>query len=171
LSWTIQPAEPKLVDRMGTLPAALDQIAQSFQGLSEVQRRDLLLTYAAEAPRHRPRAEETYVLSDERIDPGCIDTVGLYLRRDDEGRLHLRASFGPEVQTLTRALVAILCRGLEGATVGEAVDLSDEFVPLVAGEQLLRQRGRSVYHVTRRLREAAMRILQPETPALPCPTT
>ena len=144
---------------------------QSFQGLSEVQRRDLLLTYAAEAPRHRPRAEESYLVSDERIDPGCIDTVGLYLRRDEDGRIHLRASLGPEVQTLTRALVAILCRGLEGATVGDAASLTDGFVPLVTGEELLRQRGRSVYHVTQRLREAAMRILQPETPVPPCPTT
>jgi cysteine desulfuration protein SufE len=140
------------------LPPALEEIVRSFESLPEAQRRDLLLTYAAEAPRHRPRDGEHYLAIDERIDPGCIDPVGLFLGLNDRGSVSLRARFGAEVQTLTRALVSILCRGLEGATLRDVAELPVEFIPEIAGAELMRWRGRSVYHVMNRLRQAAQRI-------------
>jgi cysteine desulfuration protein SufE len=62
------------------------------------------------------------------------------------------------VQTLTRALVSILCRGLNGAAISQVAELPDEFVPLVVGTELMRLRGRSIYHVMGRLRQAASQI-------------
>jgi len=155
---------------MATLPPALEEIVAFFGVLSEPQRRDALLAYAAEATRHQPRPEETYDLIDERTDPGCIDVVGIFLRVDEAGQTHFRARLGPEVQTLTRALVAILCRGLEEAPLATVAGLSDDFVVQIVGSQLMRVRGRTVYHVTRRMREAAQKIEELQEPTQSCRT-
>ena len=58
-----------------------------------------------------------------RKDEECADTVGVYLHVDEQGKAHIRMTLGPEVQTLTRAMTAILCKGLEGATPQEILDL------------------------------------------------
>ena len=36
-------------------------------------------------------------------------------------------TLGPEVQTLTRSMTAILCKGLDGSTPQEILDLSERF--------------------------------------------
>jgi cysteine desulfuration protein SufE len=150
---------------MAALPPALEEIVAFFGNLSEAQRRDALLVYAEEAPRHAPRKSECYLISDERIDPSCTDKVGLFALRHPDGGLSFRARFGPEVQTLTRALVVILCRGLDGAPTATVANLPDDFVAGIVGEPLMRSRSRSVYQVLQRLRETANRIdaLGPET--------
>ncbi len=146
---------------MASLPPTLAEIVTFFDGLTEVQRRDALLSYAAEAPRHAPCEEETYVAVDDREHPGCVDTVILCMAVTPTGGIRLRAGLGPEVQTLTRALVAILCRGLEGCPLQAVANLPDDFIPAIVGEQLMRSRARSVYHVLRRLRESASGLLEP----------
>ena len=66
---------------------------------------------------NRSRArDEQFDLQDIRKDEECADTVGVYLHVDENGKAQIRMTLGPEVQTLTRAMTAILCKGLEGAT-------------------------------------------------------
>src|SRR4026208_535089 len=105
-------------------PSKLGKIISLFESLPEDERRETLVSYADNANRQEPREAENFDLVDVRKDEECTDTVGVYLQVDDEGKAHIRMTLGPEVQTLTRAMTAILCKGLEGSTPQEILDLS-----------------------------------------------
>ena len=49
------------------------------------------------------------------------------------GKAHIRMTLGPEVQTLTRSMTAILCKGLDGSTPQEILDLPSDFVTRIVG--------------------------------------
>ncbi|MBA2743666.1 MAG: Fe-S metabolism protein SufE, partial [Chthoniobacterales bacterium] len=100
-------------------PPKLDKIIHLFETLPEVERRETLVSYADSAKKQEPRAGEQFELEDVRKDEECADTVGVYLQVDGEGKAHFRMMLGPEVQTLTRAMTSILCKGLDGATPQE----------------------------------------------------
>ena len=51
-------------------------------------------------------------------------------------------------------MTAILCRGLEGCTVDEVLDLPSDFVPQIVGGQLVRIRSQTVYYVLGRMKGA-----------------
>jgi cysteine desulfuration protein SufE len=104
-------------------PPKLEAIIDLFESLPEVERRETLVSYADNAPKQEPRPGETFVLEDIRKDEECADTVGVYLQVDEEGKAHFRMTLGPEVQTLTRAMTAILCKGLDGRTPQEVLEL------------------------------------------------
>ena len=67
-----------------------------------------------------------------------------------------------QVQTLTRALAAILCQGLEGATPTEVLTLPPDFVPKIVGSQLVRLRSQTVYYILTRMKNAVKTQLQRE---------
>src|ERR1700746_3336316 len=100
-------------------PTKLDNIITLFETLPEDERRETLVSYADNAKKQEPRPGEKFDLEDIRKDEECADTVGVYLQVDADGKAHIRMTLGPEVQTLTRAMTAILCKGLEGATPQE----------------------------------------------------
>src|SRR4051794_30013944 len=108
--------------RMG-YPPKLDKIIDLFEHLPEDERRETLVSYADNARKQEPREGEQFELVDVRKDEECADTVGVYLQVDSDGKAHIRMSLGPEVQTLTRAMTAILCKGLDGATPQEILEL------------------------------------------------
>ena len=136
------------------MPPALEQIISLFEHLPEGERRSLLVHSAAAAKSCGPQPGETFDLEDIRKDEECTDTVGIHLRVDEAGKARFRISLGPEVQTLTRAMTAILCRGLDGSTPEEIVDLPADFVPRIIGAELVRQRSQTVYYVLGRLKGA-----------------
>ena len=68
------------------------------------------------------------------------------------GRAHLRMTLGPEVQTLTRAMTSILCKGLDGATPQEILDLPEDFVTRIVGAELVRVRSQTTYYVLTRIK-------------------
>lgn len=140
------------------LPPALQELVQFFEHLTEQERRENLTTLAAQSVRHEPRENEQFDFQDVRRDAECTDTVGVFLRVVDNQRVHLAISLGPAVQTLTRAMAVVLCRGLEGATVREIQALPQDFVSRIAGADLMRQRSRTVYYVLRRIQEAVAKI-------------
>jgi cysteine desulfuration protein SufE len=142
-----------------TVPPALQSIAALFEKCSESERRELLLHYAATAGRFAPRPDESFDVSDLRHDPECADKVGIHLRMVD-GSCHFRIAPGPEVQTLTRALAAILCEGLEGARPDEVLSLPDAFPEEIAGSTLTRLRFRTVPYILHRMKEAVSGLLQ-----------
>jgi len=141
-------------------PAALQEIIALFEELPEGERRELLYSFAQSAAAREPREGETYLVEDERLDAICLDRVGVFLRLDGQGGAHFRVRLGPKVQTLTRALTAILCQGLEGLPPADVLTLDGDFIPLIVGAELMRLRSRTVYYVLDRMREAARRALQ-----------
>ncbi len=133
-------------------PPKLDKIINLFEMLPEVERRETLVSYADSARNQEPREGETFNLEDVRKDEECADTVGVYLQVDDEGKAHFRMTLGPEVQTLTRAMTAILCKGLDGATPQEVLDLPSDFVTRIVGAELVRVRSQTTYYILTRMK-------------------
>src|SRR6266446_150519 len=126
-----------------TFPAKLSQIVDLFASLPDEEKRENLIAYADQAKRHAPKEGERFDLEDVRKDEECTDTVGVFLQVDDEGRVHVRISLGPQVQTLTRAMTSILSKGLDGSTLGEIMELPADFVPKIVGGQLVRIRSQT----------------------------
>jgi len=109
-------------------PQKLNKIINLFETLPEDERRETLVSYADNAKKQEPREGENFDLVDVRKDEECMDTVGVYLHVDKDGKAQIRMTLGPEVQTLTRSMTAILCKGLEGSTPQEILDLASDFV-------------------------------------------
>ena len=133
-------------------PTKLNKIITLFESLPEDERRETLVSYADNAKKQEPRTGESFELIDVRKDEDCTDTVGVYLHVDDRGRAHIRMTLGPEVQTLTRAMTAILCKSLEGGTPQEIVDLPSDFVTRIVGAELVRIRSQTIYYVLTRIK-------------------
>ena len=134
-------------------PGGLDAIIDLFEHLPDLEKRETLITYAESSGQCAPREGEQFELEDVRKDEECTDTVGVFLRVED-GRAHLRVSLGPRVQTLTRALTSILCRGLEGCDLSEVEACPQDVVPAIVGSELVRLRSRTVYYVLARMKAA-----------------
>ena len=133
-------------------PPKLNNIINLFESLPEVERRETLVSYADAAPKQEPKPGEQFDLEDVRKDEECADTVGVYLHVDDAGKAHFRMTLGPEVQTLTRAMTAILCKGLDGATPQEVLDLPSDFVTRIVGAELVRVRSQTTYYILTRMK-------------------
>lgn len=133
-------------------PGKLAEIVGLFEALPEAERRDLLVSYAGQAGRHEPRDGDNPVIRDVRKDEECTDEVGVFLDVDADDRVRFRMTLGPQVQTLTKAMTAILCTGLEGATPRQVLDLPSDFVPRLIGAQLVRARSQTVYYVLTRMK-------------------
>ena len=137
---------------MSAYPQKLEAIIGLFEALPEEEKRENLIAYAEQAKKHEPKDGETFDLEDVRKDEECTDTVGVFLRVDAEKRAHFRVTLGPQVQTLTKAMTAILCRGLDGTTLDEIMELPADFVPKIVGGQLVRIRSQTVYYILTRIK-------------------
>jgi cysteine desulfuration protein SufE len=133
-------------------PQGLLSIIELFETLPDQERRDALISYADQARKWAPKEGESFDLEDVRKDAECTDTVGVFLRVDNEDRAALRVSLGPQVQTLTRAMTSILCRGLNQTTVNEILNVPSDFVPKIVGCELIRLRSQTVYYVLTRIK-------------------
>jgi cysteine desulfuration protein SufE len=136
-------------------PPKLARIIAFFEAQAEEERRENLIAYAGQAKKHAPKKGETFDLEDVRKDEECTDTVGVFLRVDADKRAHFRITLGPQVQTLTKAMTAILCQGLDGATLQEITELPADFVPKIVGGQLVRIRSQTVYYILMRMQNTA----------------
>ncbi|MGH8018451.1 MAG: SufE family protein [Opitutaceae bacterium] len=145
-----------------SLPAALQDIVELFENLPEIEKRENLIAYADNAPLHEPRAGEEFALMDERKDEECTDKVGVYVSLDADRSAHFRVKLGPHVQTLTKAMAAILCNGLDGCTPEKVVEIEQDFVPKIVGGQLVRVRSQTVYYILTRIKSACKVILARE---------
>ena len=136
-------------------PPKLQQIVDLFEALPDMEKRETLITYADQAKNQGPREGETFDLEDVRKDEECTDTVGVFMKVDPDRRAHFRITLGPQVQTLTKAMTAILCKGLEGRTIEEVLEVPADFVPKIVGADLVRQRSQTVYYILTRMKSAA----------------
>jgi len=145
---------------MAEYPAALEELITFFESLPEGERRENLIDLAAAAASYAPREGEKFDLEDVRHDAECTDTVGVHARLEHSDHVHFAISLGPKVQTLTKALTTILCRGLNGSTLAEVLALPQDFVPRIIGADLVRLRSQTVYYVLGRMKEAARKLQQ-----------
>ncbi len=146
-------------------PPRLAKIIAFFEPLAEVERRENLVAYAERAKRCEPKVGESFAVEDVRKDEECTDTVGIFLQVGSDRRARFRVTLGPQVQTLTRALSAILCQGFEGATAEEILAVPADFVPKIVGAQLVRLRSQTVYYLLDRMRSAVRQHLAREQTA------
>ncbi len=136
-------------------PPHLAEIVELFELLPEDEKRENLIAYADQAASCAPKDGETFDLEDTRKDEECTDTVGVFLRVDPSSRAaRFAINLGPQVQTLTRAMTAILCKGLEGAAPETILDVPQDFVPKIVGGQLVRVRSQTVYYILTRMKSA-----------------
>jgi|SRR5882724_1554340 len=134
-------------------PSKLAEIVDFFEALSEEEKRENLIAYADNAPHCAPKEGEKFDLEDTRKDEECTDTVGVFLRVNPTTRAtHYAINLGPQVQTLTRAMTAILCKGLEGAAPEAVLEVPQDFVPRIVGSQLVRVRSQTVYYILTRMK-------------------
>jgi len=136
-------------------PAKLSAIIELFSGLPDAEKRETLIAYADQAKSQEPRDGETFDLEDVRKDEECTDTVAIFLRLDDQGGAHFRISLGPQVQTLTKAMSSILCKGLEGISPAEILEIPADFVPKIVGAELVRLRSQTVYYLLTRIKSVS----------------
>ena len=138
---------------MSTYPPKLAEIVEFFELLPEEEKRENLIAYADGAPHCAPKAGEAFDLEDTRKDEECTDTVGVFLRVDPANRAaHFGITLGAHVQTLTKAMTSILCKGLDGATPEAVLEVPQDFVPKIVGGQLVRVRSQTVYYILTRMK-------------------
>ena len=154
-----------MVESDSHYPRGLQTIIDLFQSLSEEERRETLISYAEQAPRWAPKSGEVFDLEDIRKDEECTDTVGVFLKVNPDRGTILRVSLGPQVQTLTRAMASILCRGLDRAPLQDVLDVPSDFVPKIIGADLVRARSHTVYYVLTRMKGIARAYLNRERAA------
>ncbi|MFZ2276209.1 MAG: SufE family protein [Prosthecobacter sp.] len=143
---------------MAEYPAALGELISFFESLPEGERRENLIDLAAAADTYAPKAGEKFDLEDVRHDAECTDTVGVHARLEHGDHVHFAISLGPKVQTLTKAMATILCRGLNGSTLSEVLAVPQDFVPRIIGADLVRLRSQTVYYVLGRMKQAAQAL-------------
>lgn len=152
------PHRPATFQAM-SCPAPLNELIDLFEALPEPERRENLINFAEAAKSFAPTDGERFDLTDIRKDEECTDTVGVFLRIEEGDRAHFAIELGPKVQTLTRAMAAVLCKGLNGARLQEVLDVPAGFVPRIIGAELVRLRSRTVYYVLNRMKKAVMMFM------------
>ena len=140
-------------------PPALTDLIDLFEHLPEQERRENLIVMSDSAKKQEPKEGETFDLEDVRKDEECTDTVGVYLRVEDGDKAHFAITLGPKVQTLTKAMTSILCRGLNGTPLREVLEVPADFVPRIVGSELVRLRSQTVYYVLSRMKTAVKMLL------------
>ena len=133
-------------------PKRLQEMVELFEHLPDEEKRESLVSYSMTTKSCEPTDGEKFDLEDVRKDEECADTVGVFLKADGEGKGHFRMTLGPQVQTLTKAMTAILCRGLEGVKPKEVLELESDFVPKIVGAQLVRVRSQTTYYILSRMK-------------------
>jgi cysteine desulfuration protein SufE len=103
----------------------LEKLIQRFQGIDRATRLETLLDYSKKLP---PLPERFHAARDRGVNlvPECQTPVFLFTELDG-GKVHIHADVPREAPTV-RGFVAILARGLEGATPSEVAQLPDDIL-------------------------------------------
>jgi cysteine desulfuration protein SufE len=141
------------------IPAALQDIIDFFEPLPEAERRENLIHYAESSAAQVRKPGLIYDLEEVRKDQECSDTVGVFVYLDGEGCVHFAIELGPKIQTLTRAMTTILCRGLNGSLPLEILEMKADFVPRIVGADLVRLRSQTIYYILGRMQTAVRTLM------------
>jgi cysteine desulfuration protein SufE len=135
-------------------PASLAEVIEFFEFLPEAERRENLIHFADRAQTFRRKEGDHYELEDVRKDEECTDTVGVFLNANEHNQITFAIDLGDKVQTLTKAMTAILCQGLNGCRAEDILSVPADFVPRIVGAELVRLRSHTVYYVLSRMKTA-----------------
>ena len=138
-----------------SLPQKLESIIALFESLPDAGKRENLIAFSDNAVKWEPQQGETFEIEDVRKDEECTDTVGVFMQVDESGGCQFKMTLGPQVQTLTKAMTAILCKGLQGSAPQEILELPSDFVPRIVGAELVRQRSQTTYYILTRMKSVA----------------
>jgi cysteine desulfuration protein SufE len=141
------------------IPTALQEIIDFFEPLPEAERRENLIHYASAAASLARRSGLIYDLEEVRKDQECSDTVGVFVYLDGEGCVHFAIELGPKIQTLTKAMTTILCRGLNGSLPDEILAVTPDFVTRIVGADLVRLRSQTIYYILNRMQTAVRSLM------------
>ena len=141
-----------------SVPQPLQEIIDFYESLPDDEKREALINEADLAEQYAPQDEDFFDLEDIRKDNECSDTVGIFVKATENDAVLFKISLGEKVQTLTRALSVILCKGLKDCSAGEITNLPESFVPRIVGSELYRLRSRTIYYMLRRLKEAVQKL-------------
>ncbi len=141
-----------------SIPRQLQKIIDFYEGLPDDEKREALINEAAQAEQYAPQEGEVFDLQEVRKDNECSDTVGIYVTAINNDTIQFKISLGENVQTLTRALSVILCKGLKDCSAEKITNLPESFVPRIVGSELYRLRSRTIYYTLRRLKEAVQKL-------------
>lgn len=128
------------------LPAALAEIVDDFQALTEPERLQLLLEFSRELPELPDRLKDHPELMEQVVECQSPLFLTIETERNDDGtadtvRLYFKAP--PEAPT-TRGFAGVLHEGLDGLTAQEILDVPDdmpELLGLTRAITPLRMRG------------------------------
>ncbi len=127
------------------LPAALADIVDDFQALTEQERLQLLLEFSRELPELPERLKDHPELMEQVVE--CQSPLFLTIEVEDgdggSGRVRLFFKAPPEAPT-TRGFAGVLHEGLDGLTAGEILAVPDdmpELLGLTRAITPLRMRG------------------------------
>ncbi|MCP4848616.1 MAG: SufE family protein [Verrucomicrobiaceae bacterium] len=134
-------------------PGNLQEIISIFEPLQEEERRENLVHFSLGADKWEPATGEKFHIEDIRKDEQCIDTVGIFLRIEGR-RARFKVKLGPNVQTLTKAMTTILCRGLDNCDFEEILTLPEDFIEKIVGSPLVMARSQSIYYMFSRMKDA-----------------
>lgn len=146
-------------------PPKLKEIVEFFEMLPDEEKRENLIVFADNSRHQEPKEGEAFSLEDVRKDEECTDTVGVFLEVDPERSAHFRVTLGPHVQTLTKAMTTILCKGLDGLKPEEVLEVPQDFVPRIVGADLIRARSQTVYYILGRMKGICKAYLNRERAA------
>lgn len=137
----------------------MQDIIELFESVDEAERREMLSIYAEGLQSSAPDPAVKWDVADVRRDPECSDEVGIFLKFDESGEkvTEVAASVGPGVRTMTRSLLAIVCKGMSGEPRAAFRALEEADLAPIAGPELMALRSRTVAYVARRFREASLR--------------
>jgi cysteine desulfuration protein SufE len=143
------------------IPSALQEIIDFFEPLLEAERRENLIHYAEAASSQARKPGLIYDLEEVRKDQECSDTVGVFLYLDGEGCVQFAIELGPKIQTLTKAMTTILCRGFNGSLPDEILAVTADFLPRIVGADLVRLRSQTIYYILDRMQTAVRTLMLP----------
>jgi cysteine desulfuration protein SufE len=135
-----------------TRPASIEKIVNRFQRVSDPKRRYEQLLWFAKKLDPFPTEQKI----DENKVPGCVSQVFVIAELQDGGVVY---SADSDAQ-ITKGLVALLIKGLNGLTPEEIVNLSPEFIKDTQLDvSLTPSRANGFYNIFKLMQQKALALL------------
>ncbi|MEB3282769.1 MAG: SufE family protein [Lyngbya sp.] len=132
------------------LPPSLDRIVQRFKGASSNKLRyEQLIALAQKLPEFPADAK----IPDNKV-PGCVSQVYVIADLDENGKVQFQ---GDSDSQLTKGLVALLIRGLNGLSTAEIEKITPDFIQETGLQaSLTPSRANGFYNIFKTMQQKAI---------------